>query len=225
MMRAVLLDVLGTLVSMEPPGPLLRAELRRRGVEVTDRAAAAAFQAEIDYYLGHHLEGRDPASLGALRDRCASVLGTALGVDVEPGVVRSAMLASLRFSAYHDAPLALGELRSRSVRLVAASNWDCSLPQVLGEAGLAPLLDGVVASADVGVAKPDAGLFQAALAAAGCRPGEAIHVGDSVEHDVEGALAAGIRPVLLDRTGQVDTRGVQPIRSLEELPALTLAGP
>jgi putative hydrolase of the HAD superfamily len=52
------------------------------------------------------------------------------------------------------------------------------------------------------------------LAAAGCSAAEAVHVGDSVDHDVEGARAAGIRPLLLAREGGGD------LRSLDELPAL-----
>ncbi|HET8672430.1 MAG TPA: hypothetical protein VFL87_02250, partial [Thermoleophilaceae bacterium] len=61
MIRAVTVDALGTLVRMEPPGPLLRAELQRTaGVEVSEEQATAGFMAEIGYYLEHHLEGSDP---------------------------------------------------------------------------------------------------------------------------------------------------------------------
>ena len=50
-------------------------------------------------------------------------------------------------------------------------------------------------------------------------PGEAVHVGDSLENDVAGARAAGIRPVLVARDGAAPG-GVEAIRSLAELPAL-----
>jgi hypothetical protein len=53
--RAVLLDSFGTLVSMEPPGAHLRAELAKRGAAVGLETAAAAFRAEIAYYLEHHV--------------------------------------------------------------------------------------------------------------------------------------------------------------------------
>jgi putative hydrolase of the HAD superfamily len=219
-MKAVLLDSFGTLVSMEPPGPRLRAALAEVGVAVSEERAAAAFRSEIAYYIAHHVEGRDPPSLDDLRDRCAAVLRDALGEPrLDLAAARAAMLASIRFHAYPDAAPALRELRERGLRLVVASNWDASLPEVLDEAGLAPLVDGVVASAVVGADKPDPALFEAALAIAGCAPEHALHVGDSLEHDVAGALAAGIRPVLIERDGRrAEAGAVARIESLAELP-------
>jgi putative hydrolase of the HAD superfamily len=219
--KAVLLDSFGTLVRMEPPGPHLRAELERTtGVDVGFDTAERAFGAEIAYYLEHNLEGRDPASLDDLRDRCARVVADAIGrPDLEHDAVREAMLAALRFSAFPDARPALEELRARGLRLVVASNWDCSLPEVLERTGLAPLVHGAVASAVVGAAKPDRGLFEAALELAGCEAAEALHAGDSLDGDVAGARAAGIRPVLVSRSGAAP-RGVTAVRSLAELPSL-----
>ena len=225
MIRAVTIDALGTLVRMQPPGPRLREQLRgRAGVEVSEEQATAGFAAEIRYYLEHHLEGGDPKSLDTLRDRCASVLRDALGLEqVELGVVREAMLASLHFEAFPDAAPALDELRSRGLRVVAASNWDSSLPEVLERTGLAPLLDGVVSSAAAGAAKPDPRLFEAALELAGVAPGDALHVGDRPDKDVEGAHALGMRAVLIARDGPPPTAaGVPVIATLAELPPLVL---
>jgi 2-haloalkanoic acid dehalogenase type II len=223
--RAVTIDALGTLVHMQPPGLRLREQLRERaGVEVSEERATAGFAAEIRYYLDHHLEGGDPASLDALRDRCAGVLRTALGIeDVDLGVVREAMLAALHFEAFDDAAPALEELRSRGLRVVAASNWDSSLPEVLERTGLAPLLDGVVSSAAAGAAKPDPAVFEAALEIAGSAPGETLHVGDRLDKDVRGALALGMRAVLIARDGEWPAgAGTPVIATLAELPPLLL---
>jgi putative hydrolase of the HAD superfamily len=103
---------------------------------------------------------------------------------------------------------------------VIASNWDCSLPDWLAPLGLLELVDGVVTSADVGAAKPDPALFRRALELAGVPAAEAVHVGDSLDNDVEGARAAGIRPLLLVRQGEPPA-GVEALRSLAELPSLT----
>ena len=78
------------------------------------------------------------------------------------------------------------------------------------------LLDGAVSSATVGAAKPSPAVFLAALELAGCQPGEAVHVGDSMANDVAGAHAAGIRAVLVDR-GDVAPAGIESVRSLAEL--------
>jgi putative hydrolase of the HAD superfamily len=205
--RAVLLDGMGTLVHLIPPAPALAAAL---GVDLA--TAERAFQTEVDYYLVHQLEGSDPSSLGDLRRRCADVLADAAGVDRDGAF--DALMGAIRFEAFADAAPALEELRARGLRLVVVSNWDWSLTDVLGGAGLLPLLDGIVTSAEVGAAKPAQAIFEAGLAAAGCEPGQAVHVGDSPEHDVEGARAAGVRPLLLARAGGGD------LGSLGELPAL-----
>jgi putative hydrolase of the HAD superfamily len=221
LIRAVLLDAFGTLVRMEPPAPHLRAALERlTGVDVGPEAAERGVFAEISYYLEHNSEGRNRQSLEDLRDRCAAALFEALR---EPGLdraaVREAMMESLRFAAFPDAAPALRALRSRGLRLVVASNWDCSLPRTLSEIGLAPLVDDVVSSAVVGAAKPDRRLFEAGLAAAGCSADEALYAGDSFESDVEGARSVGIEAVLVARDGDAPP-GTPTVRSLEDLPTL-----
>jgi putative hydrolase of the HAD superfamily len=206
--RAVLLDGMGTLLRLVPPVPALAEAL---GVD--EPTAERAFRAEVAYYLEHQLEGSDAERLAELRVRCAAVLAGAAGVDAAGAL--EALMGSLRFEAFADAAPGLRELRARGLRLVVVSNWDCSLPEVLERIGLLAHVDDVVASAVVGASKPDARIFRAGLAAAGCRADEAVHVGDSAGNDVEGARAAGIRPLLLARAG-----GAGDLRSLAELPAL-----
>jgi putative hydrolase of the HAD superfamily len=220
--QAVLLDAMGTLLTFADPAPRLQAALRRRlGVEVSADAARAAIRAEIAYYRAHLHRGRDAASLAALRADCAAAMRPALGL--EPPV--EALLEALAFSAYPDSAPALRALRGAGFRLVVVSNWDASLHERLAETGLAGLLDGAVASAELGAAKPDGAIFARALALAGAEPGDAWHVGDDVEADVEGALAAGIRPVLIARAGDTPALdGVPVITSLDALPRLLIEG-
>jgi putative hydrolase of the HAD superfamily len=218
--RAVLLDALGTLVELRPPAPRLQRELARAGFEVSEERAAAGFGAEIGYYLTHHLDGRDRERLEGLRDRCAHALMGELGIaELDHATARGAMLAALEFAPYPDAAPALEELKAAGVKLVIASNWDCSLPDWLEPLGLLELVDEVVTSADVGAAKPDPALFLCALEQAGVPAAEAVHVGDSLDNDVAGARAAGVRPLLLVRQGEAPV-GVEVLRSLAELPSL-----
>jgi putative hydrolase of the HAD superfamily len=205
--KAVFLDAMGTLLRLMPPAPALARAL---GVDLA--TAERAFRAEVGYYLLHQGEGSDPSALADLRRRSADVLADAAGVSREGAL--DALMESLRFEAFEDAAPALAELRSRGLALVVVSNWDCSLGDVLARIGLRGLIDAVVTSAEAGAAKPDPRIFQVALNAVGCGPGEAVHVGDSREHDVAGAEAAGIRPLLIARAGGGD------LRSLDELPAL-----
>jgi putative hydrolase of the HAD superfamily len=216
---AVLLDALGTLLELQPPAPALRRELEARfGLRIAEAAAERAIGAEIAYYRRHHLEGRDHDSLADLRRRCAEVLGQALEVPAPPAVeLEPAMLASLRFTAFPEVPRALDALRSGGARLVAVSNWDCSLPDALAGAGLAGRLDATITSAQAGAAKPDRAIFRAALAAAGVPASAAVHAGDSLREDVEGARAAGIEPILVVRGDRAVPAGVPSVRSLDEL--------
>ena len=218
--RAVLIDALGTLVELQPPAPRLQALLAEAGFEVTEERAAAGFGAEIGYYLAHHLEGSDHDSLEDLRDRCATALLAALELpELDHATARRVMLAALEFEPYPDAARALAALRERGLRLVIASNWDCSLPDWLGPTGLLELVDGVTTSADVGTAKPRPEVFIRALELAGVEAAEAVHVGDSLANDVEGARAAGLRAVLVQRDGEPPP-GVETVRSLTELPSV-----
>jgi len=223
--EAVLLDGLGTLVALAPPWPALVEQLREaHGVELAPAEAERAFRAEIAYYRAHHHEGRDAEALEDLRRRCAEVLRAQLPTDVGEALsvadLTAAMLGALRFTAYRDAPAALEGLRARGLALVVVSNWDISLAAVLRAVGLEEAVDGVVTSAQVGNPKPERAIFDAALALVGVSPDRAVHVGDSVEHDVGGARAVGIRPVLLRReNAEPDERppGVPTISSLVEL--------
>jgi putative hydrolase of the HAD superfamily len=223
--RAVLLDGLGTLLALAPPPPSFVARLwEDHGLRLAEADAERAFRAEIAYYRAHHHEGRDVDTLADLRRRCAEVLRGALPPRVAEALpiaqLTAAMLGSLRFSAYPDAPVALAALRARGLKLVVVSNWDISLPAVLADTGLAGALDGVLTSAAVGAPKPTPAIFAAALALAGVAPAQAVHVGDSLAQDVLGARAAGIAPVLLCRAGRRATPApadVPVIASLAEL--------
>jgi putative hydrolase of the HAD superfamily len=194
MVRAVFLDALGTLVELEPPWLSLR---HRIPAEVSDERLQEALRAEMSYYREHAHEGRDEASLADLRERCAAIVSEKLGLEITV----EQLVDSIRFDAYPDAAPALGDLGENGLRLVVISNWDCSLPSVLDRVGLGEFLDGVVSSAVAGARKPEPAIFESALELAGCSADEALHVGDTAEEDIAGARAAGIRALLIDRSG------------------------
>ena len=101
--RAVLLDALGTLLELQPPAPLLREALHvRLGLQIEPERVTRALAGEIDYYRAHHLEGRDPRSLSALRARCTEVLRAGLvahGARVQRG--RGDVVAALEVGPVH----------------------------------------------------------------------------------------------------------------------------
>ncbi len=212
---------MGTLLTFEPPAPRLRAALRAAtGADVGEDAARRAMRAEIAHYRAHLHLGADAAGLAELRRASAEAMrpelpGPAAALPGE--ALLAALLEALRFHAYPEVHATLRALRARGVRLVVVSNWDISLHERLDELGLAPLLDGAVASAELGAAKPHPAIFHHALGIAGVPAGRAWHAGDSPEADVAGARAAGLVPVLVARHGEPAPPGVAVVRSLDGL--------
>jgi putative hydrolase of the HAD superfamily len=212
---AVLLDALGTLVELETPWPHLVDELAARGVVVGEEAARAAMLAEMAYYRAHHDEASTWPALKDLRRRCAGVVQEQLATSLPLADVEEALLAAVRFRAYPEVPAVLERLRAGGARLAVVSNWDVSLHDVLERTQLRALVDVVVISAELGAAKPDPAIFRAALDRLGATARDAIHVGDSVEHDVAGARAAGVEAVLVARNGAQAPDGVRVVASLD----------
>ncbi len=101
---------------------------------------------------------------------------------------------------------------------VVTNNTVAEQTEKLATFGLAPYVAALVTSEEIGAAKPDGRIFAAALDRVGCAACDAVMVGDSWTHDVEGARAAGIAAVWLDRDGGAAERdGVSVLTSL--LPA------
>ena len=121
---------------------------------------------------------------------------------------------------FPDVPTALKRLKER-YRIGLISNGNSG--SVLGRLPVG--FDFTVFAQECGYAKPDRRIFEFALAADGCAPGEVLHVGDSLEADVLGANNAGICSAWLNRLGKDNQTPISPdfeIRDLSELAALLL---
>ncbi len=113
---------------------------------------------------------------------------------------RRAMTEGLRLR--DDCVETLRALRDKSLILSIVSNIDDDfLDGMLRSLELKPLFDHWISSQAAQSCKPDAGIFESALEQAGCGADEAIFVGDSRIHDVQGAGALGMTTVLLAEKG------------------------
>ncbi len=203
--RAVLLDAFGTLLRMEPPPPVLTALLADAGFPLDEQRVADALALEIRHYRLRMQLGRDAEGLAALRAECAGVLVDALGPGAPPIPLATELLVeSLRFHLFDDVLPALDLLDDMGLVLGVVSNWDCALPQHLARLGVADRFEVIVASAAAGYQKPDPGIFTTALSALGMAPADALHVGDRRVEDLNGARAAGLQALLLDRSPQAE---------------------
>jgi HAD superfamily hydrolase (TIGR01509 family) len=116
----------------------------------------------------------------------------------------------------------LGALHGRVQIGVVSNNLLDEQQQKLQHCGFAAYVEELVVSEEARVSKPDAEIFRMALERLGCRPEEAVMVGDSWVNDVAGAMDAGIRAVWFNRraaTCPEPRRRVPELRSLEPTPA------
>ncbi len=100
---------------------------------------------------------------------------------------------------YDDVIPTLTELKRRDIRLGVISNFDSRLDDLLQALDVRQFFDSVHISTRAGAAKPDPMIFDTALAFHNIETQQAWHIGDSVREDIEGAEAAGLKAILLDR--------------------------
>lgn len=152
-----------------------------------------------------HMGGRGPAVLEAARR------------------IYEQWATNHHFEMYDDVAAILQELSSKGYVLGVISNSHRSLDSFKEHFQLNELISTAVSSAQHGYMKPHRSIFDTALEQAQVAAHESLMVGDSVKADIEGALAVGMRAVLLRRSGDLPRlvpEGVDVIRSLTELPAL-----
>jgi putative hydrolase of the HAD superfamily len=115
---------------------------------------------------------------------------------------------------YPDVIATLQAVRNHGVHVGVISNWDARLRPLLERLELTPFFDSVTISCEVGVEKPAAAIFQAALNRAGLTAEQAIHVGDSESEDVRGAIGVGMSAMMVRQTDGPDGGLGQVLRRL-----------
>jgi len=100
---------------------------------------------------------------------------------------------------YEDVVPALEGLKARGFRLAVISNWDERLRPLLGRLRLENRFEQIVVSCESGHCKPSPFIFKDAAARLDVPPAALVHIGDSREHDVEGARGAGLQALQLVR--------------------------
>ncbi|MFT5584214.1 MAG: REG-2-like HAD superfamily hydrolase [Cognaticolwellia sp.] len=179
-MKALLLDVGGVL--LQPVEPVQATYLRMGrafGVEAVDFRAGFA--------------GAQGRQLMDGRPFWRQVVGRSTGCWND-GYFESLYKHFAQAEAWRLAPFStelIRRLRQEGVKVGIVSNWDTRLRGTLEALGLQ--VDGVFCSGELGVEKPDPRIFALACSSLGVAPRDALHVGDSLRCDVEGARAAGLQ--------------------------------
>jgi putative hydrolase of the HAD superfamily len=230
MARAVFFDVDFTLIA---PGPTFRAEgyrafCARHGMTVDE----ARFEPAVASAASLLDAPEDPAYdaeifVAYTRHIIEQMGGTGPAVDPCAREIYAEWAACRHFDLYEDVPDVLRRLAAAGVRIGLISNSHRCLESFQSHFELRGLIAATVSSSEHGWMKPHPSIFEAALAQAGVAAAESVMVGDSVRQDVDGALAAGMRAVLLQRVEPtaatveaLRARGVPVIRTLADLPPL-----
>ena len=223
--KAVFFDVDFTLIY---PGPTFQGEgygqfCRRHGIAVDParfpeavRAASSILNEEQDHiydadifvrYTRRIIEG-----MGGTGDRI-----TACAEEVY-----AEWAACQHFFLYDDVTPALRELAARDLKLGLISNSHRCLASFQQHFELHGLIAAAISSSEHGYMKPHPSIFDAALKLVGVSAAEAVMVGDSFPHDIEGARRVGMRGVLVQRSEGFPVPpapDVPVIRDLSELAA------
>ncbi len=208
MLRAVFFDVGNTLLFPHPSVSEVCRQILAEEGHVHDLSAIDALMPLVDEFYEDRYQSddtfwTDEAETSQVWIGMYSLLCRQLGIEDEAEHIALRVYEEFgradRWRAYDDVIPAFRRLRNRGLAIGLISNWDKRLTGLMDGMGIAPLLDTIVSSAEVGLHKPDPRIFELACRRLGVRPDECAHVGDHHYADVLGARAVGMLPVLIDR--------------------------
>lgn len=219
--ETVLLDAGGVLLDLDYSYLRRLVEAQHREVEAEELSRLEAIaRREVHHRI------REGAGIREMwREYFEIILGGAgVGVEAHAGIIDSLWEAHERFGlwtvAIDGGPEVVTALKQAGYRLGVISNAEGRVARDLESAGYAGLFETIVDSHLVGVEKPDPGIFAIALERLDVRAEGAVYVGDLPAVDVEGARAAAVRPILLDRHDLYPDLDVERLHDLRELPTM-----
>ncbi|MCH7737920.1 MAG: HAD family hydrolase [Chloroflexi bacterium] len=227
MIKAVSFDFYNTLVRFWPPlEEIQQAACHELGLTVREHDITRGY-AVADVLFNRENEDR-PISERSEEDRLEffgryeqlilETAGIPVSLDLAQRVWKMAMSVPKDFIPFNDAVPALVQLREAGYKVGVITNLRRDLDELCEKIGLAPYLDFMVGSEEVGKEKPHPPIFMAALNRVNAAPEEVVHVGDQVRSDVMGAQGVGMRAVLINRSGYgLDGVDCPTISSLSEL--------
>ncbi len=233
MIEAIFFDLYGTLAGFRPDRFEIQSEACSRfGIELTPEGILRGY-ALADVFMSEQnavkpvrlLDSEERERFFGEYERRV-LRGSGYDVTVEQAMViwRAVRQVPYRMERFDDVLPAMDLLKQQGLTLGLISNMNARADSLVEDMGLTPYLDFAVTSGEVGVEKPHAPIFEEALRRSGSAAGDTIHVGDQLTSDVEGAVNAGIGPVLIDRDGNhAGFTGCPRIETLMELPELAMS--
>ena len=229
--RTVFFDAGFTLIRPYPSTPEICQQVcQRLNLHIHLDAVKERMTEAQDYYyrqmrLNRHTWGSEQAISEFWISYYMNLLRPFIEEHDEPRLYQLAQVINQEFDkhtsweVYSDVFPTLEALRRHKYTLGVISDWGISLGPILRRLNLTPYFDCLLVSALTRHAKPSPLLYEMALERANSIADYTLHIGDSYIHDVLGARAVGMTPVLLDRPGHLEEGNVDCllIHSLAEL--------
>ena len=230
MIKAIFFDLFQTLVRYDPPREELVAQVLKDFGFDCEAGMFSGPLISADEFIYREI-ARRPLSLRSKEEKTAlyiehqRILLTEAGIEADDKLVLGLLSRMQQFQMnlilFDDAAPAMTDLKDRGLVLGLISNIEQDMTDTFNKLELNTWLRIIVTSQDAGANKPQPEIFQEALRRAAVQPSEAIYVGDQYHVDVIGANGAGMKGVLIDRTGHYqDIADCPRIKSLTELPGL-----
>ena len=230
MIQAIFFDLYGTLAGFQPDRFQIQSQACAQfGIDVTPEGILRGY-ALADAFMSEQNAVQPVRTLSPVeRDeffaeyerRVLRGCGVDVPVQQAAEVWRAVREVPYQMARYDDVLPALDLLKQQGFTLGLISNMNAPGNQLAEDMGLSPYLDLVVTSGEVGMEKPHPPIFNEALRRAAVEAADAIHVGDQLSSDVDGARNVGIQPILLDRDrNHVGYSECPRIETLMELPVM-----
>ena len=113
------------------------------------------------------------------------------------------------FKLYDDVIPVFKDLNTQNYKLGIITNMGKSLYEICDQLEISKYLSYIITSEEVGIGKPSPEIFKAALKVSESKVNEVIHVGDSYDSDIAGAIALDIKAILIDRDESQQTSTYQ----------------
>ena len=231
MIKAVFFDWFNTLARYEPAREETASRvLKELGYDISsDKVRLAIALADKSWFEENTrspVRTRNAAEQQKVYARYQQTVLKEVGVDTtnDPGLLakvlarQQALSAGMHFVLFDDVLPAMKSVKQRKLTVGVLTNLDQDMTPLSKGLGLDSYVDLFVTSGEIGVDKPKAPIFLAAMKRANVTAAEAVHVGDQYKVDVEGARGVGIKGILLDRFDYAtDITDCPRIHSLAEL--------
>ncbi|MFA5629042.1 MAG: HAD family hydrolase [Dehalococcoidales bacterium] len=207
-MKAIFFDMYNTLICYNPSREESQAKsLAKFGFDIKPEQLSIPVIAADEYFYDENaklaMAKRNEEEKRNLWAQYETILLKEAGITPTKELIVNMLNEMKNFKyemeLYDDVIPTLTKIKDKGLITGLVSNVDVDITSMLEKLELAPLLEIIVTSQEVGVTKPHPKIFEAAVIKAGVDADRTMFIGDQYKIDVQGAMGVGMQGVLLDR--------------------------